>query len=205
MEEKYNILVVDDDPILLEQAESILSQKYTVSLAISGKQAIEYLNSIDSIDDLPDLILLDVLMPKMNGYQTLAIIRKVHRYKNIPVIFLTGVSAPEFEAKCLESGASDYIKKPFSPSVLLARISLVLKNISKLKSDYQVNTILLAELAEELTKSELKVLTLMIRAYNNREISSELNYSYDYVKKLSSNVLAKLGLKNRSEVRKYRQ
>ena len=205
MKEKYNILVVDDDPIMLEQAESILTPKYKVSLAISGKQAIQYLDSIDNLNNLPNLILLDILMPKMNGYETLSKIRKINKYKEIPVIFLTGVSSPEFEVRCLESGASDYIKKPFSPSVLLARISLALKNVIKMQTDYELNTALLAELTEELTKSELKVLTLMVRAYNNREISNELNYSYYYVKKLSSNILNKLGLKNRSEVKKYRQ
>lgn len=205
MEEKYNILVVDDDPIMLEQAENILCLKYNVSLAISGKQAIEYLNSIDDINNLPNLILLDILMPKMNGYETLSRIRKIDKYKEIPIIFLTGISSPEFEVRCLESGASDYITKPFSPSVLLARISVALKNMIKLQSDYEVNTTLLTELAEELTKSELKVLTLMVRSYNNREISTELNYSYAYVKKLSCNILSKLGLKNRNEIKKYRQ
>lgn len=201
MKEKHQILIVDDDPILLEQAENILSPAYTVSMAISGKQAIEYLEE----GNLPSLILLDLLMPCMDGHETLDRIRRIPRCKEIPVIFLTAVNSPEFEAKCLEEGASDYITKPFSPAVLLARISLSLENVRRFHSGYELDESRLTELSEPLTEAERKVLRLMVRAYSNREIAKELHYSYDYVKKLASQVLGKLNLENRREVKKYRK
>ncbi|MDO4711798.1 MAG: DNA-binding response regulator [Peptostreptococcaceae bacterium] len=201
MKHKLKILVVDDDPILLEQTESLLSPTYDVSLAISGKLALDYLEE----GNRPDLILLDILMPDPDGYETLARIQSISGCKEIPVIFLTGILSPEHEVKCLESGALDYITKPFSSAVLLARISLALKNMNRSFIGYELDESKIGDLREPLTASETKVLRLMVRAYNNKEIAKELNYSYDYVKKLASQVMGKLGIKNRSEIKKFRK
>lgn len=200
-QKKQHILVVDDDPVLLEQTENILTPIYNVSVSISGKQALEYLAE----GNVPHLILMDYMMPEMDGYETLQHIRATPQCEAIPVIFLTGILTPEAEVKCLESGASDYITKPFSSNVLLARIALALKNADRFYSDYELDETKLVDLEEPLTETELKVLRLMVRAYSNREISKELHYSYDYVKKLASQILGKLNLHNRSEVKKYRR
>lgn len=201
MKNKLRILVVDDDPILLEQAESVLSPTYDVSLAISGEQALEYLED----GNRPDLILLDILMPKMDGYETLKKIQKIKSCASIPIIFLTGILSAESEVKCLQSGALDYITKPFSSQVLLVRISLALKNVSRSFAGYELDEERLEEMGNPLNASEKKVLRLMVRAYNNKEIAKELNYSYDYVKKLSSQIVGKLQLKDRSEIKKFRK
>lgn len=192
---------MDDDPILLEQAESVLSPTYDVSLAISGEQALEYLED----GNRPDLILLDILMPKMDGYETLKKIQKIKSCASIPIIFLTGILSAESEVKCLQSGALDYITKPFSSQVLLVRISLALKNVSRSFAGYELDEERLEEMGNPLNASEKKVLRLMVRAYNNKEIAKELNYSYDYVKKLSSQIVGKLQLKDRSEIKKFRK
>ncbi|MDO5062411.1 MAG: response regulator [Peptostreptococcaceae bacterium] len=201
MKNKLRILVVDDDPILLEQAESVLSPTYDVSLAISGEQALEYLED----GNRPDLILLDILMPKMDGYETLKKIQKIKNCASIPIIFLTGILSAESEVKCLQSGALDYITKPFSSQVLLVRISLALKNVSRSFAGYELDEERLEAMGDPLNASEKKVLRLMVRAYNNKEIAKELNYSYDYVKKLSSQIIGKLQLKDRSEIKKFRK
>lgn len=201
MEQKLKILVVDDDILLLEQVEDILSPTYNVSLAICGEQALSYLKE----GNTPDLILLDIMMPDLDGCETLKRILEIEACKSTPVIFLTGVGSEESEAKCLRNGALDYIKKPFSSQVLLARISLALRNVNHGFNGYELNEELLEEMGNPLNDLEKKVLKLMVNTYSNKEISNKLNYSYDYVKKIASLIINKLELNNRSEIKKFRR
>ena len=111
------ILVVDDDTENLRMASRILTpQKIRVSCLKSGEQALEFLESYR-----PDLILLDVHMPGIGGFNTLAAIQENVEYSTIPVIFLTADDDRETEAKGLLAGATDFIKKPFVPEILLLR------------------------------------------------------------------------------------
>lgn len=88
MDYRSRILIVDDDISMLEQLEQILGREYIVSLAASGSQALNYLNTGNWVD----LILLDILMPEANGYEVMTEIRKIPRYKKTPVIFLTSLN-----------------------------------------------------------------------------------------------------------------
>lgn len=189
---KDHILVVDDDLTLLEQAEQILSENYIVSLANSGEQAIKYLKSGHEAD----LILLDILMPNMDGYQTLKAIQKLEGWMP-PVIFLTSVCGIDSEIKGLDIGAADYITKPFSPQVLLARLKARLNTRDRLDYDK------LRALPFPLTESEYKVAKLLARSYSNEEIAEDMHYALDTVKKLVSRVLEKLDIKNRKEIKLY--
>ena len=189
---KDHILVVDDDLTLLEQAEQILSDNYLVSLANSGEQAIKYLKSGHEAD----LILLDILMPNMDGYQTLKAIQKLEGWMP-PVIFLTSVCGIDSEIKGLDIGAADYITKPFSPQVLLARLKARLNTRDRLDYDK------LRALPFPLTESEYKVAKLLARSYSNEEIAEDMHYALDTVKKLVSRVLEKLNIKNRKEIKLY--
>ncbi|WP_352406903.1 response regulator transcription factor [Acetoanaerobium noterae] len=189
---KDHILVVDDDLTLLEQAEQILSENYIVSLANSGEQAIKYLKSGQEAD----LILLDILMPNMDGYQTLKAIQKLEGWMP-PVIFLTSVCGIDSEIKGLDIGAADYITKPFSPQVLLARLKARLNTRDRLDYDK------LRALPFPLTESEYKVAKLLARSYSNEEIAEDMHYALDTVKKLVSRVLEKLDIKNRKEIKLY--
>lgn len=189
---KDHILVVDDDLTLLEQAEQILSDNYIVSLANSGEQAIKYLKSGHEAD----LILLDILMPNMDGYQTLKAIQKLEGWMP-PVIFLTSVCGIDSEIKGLDIGAADYITKPFSPQVLLARLKARLNTRDRLDYDK------LRALPFPLTESEYKVAKLLARSYSNEEIAEDMHYALDTVKKLVSRVLEKLDIKNRKEIKLY--
>ena len=193
MNYQAHILIVDDDPALLEQAEMILEDKYQVSLAISGAQALSYLKRGQEAD----LILLDFLMPEMNGYETMQEIRNIPTHKKTPIVFLTSLTNPESELKCLVSGASDYITKPFDPRVLLARIA------RRLDNRFQLDEEKLKALPEDLTDTEWKVAKLLARSYSNDDICQELHYALDTVKKLVSHVLEKLQIKNRKEIKKY--
>lgn len=112
------ILLVDDVPANLRTLTDLLSSSYTLKLATSGIQALHILKS----KPLPDIILLDVMMPDMDGY---AVCRELKRWvttQHIPVIFLTALDEDNDEMLGLEVGADDYITKPFKPEIVLARI-----------------------------------------------------------------------------------
>jgi sigma-B regulation protein RsbU (phosphoserine phosphatase) len=116
--EKKMILVVDDVPVNLQVVSAILKDDFKVRIATSGAKALDLVK----IEPHPDLILLDVTMPEMDGYEVCGILKATPEVKDIPVIFLTGKTETEDETKGFEVGAVDYIHKPFSPAVVKARV-----------------------------------------------------------------------------------
>jgi diguanylate cyclase (GGDEF)-like protein len=125
-DEEYKVVVVDDDIINLKLAGSILSSRGIHTTAIKSGQAL--LNYVDN--DVPDLILLDVKMPDLDGYETLKILRqKDGNASTTPVIFLTADESEEAESRGLSLGAMDFIKKPFTPEVLALRVKSSLELI----------------------------------------------------------------------------
>jgi putative two-component system response regulator len=124
------ILVVDDNIAILKQISAYLADKYDVTLAKSGMSALQI-----CIKEKPDLILLDVEMPDMNGFDAIVRIKQNPYLDRIPVIFLTANRSHEVEIKALELGARDFITKPAEKSILLHRIELHLRFIS-----YQTQT-----------------------------------------------------------------
>ena len=130
---RQSILLVDDSPEQLIVLEEILGADHNVHLAASGTEALTYLEDTSrrSMKDLPDLILLDVLMPGLDGYATCQELKKLPNCKDIPIMFLTGMSDTADEARGLALGAVDYIIKPFQPELLKSRVQrqLELKHI----------------------------------------------------------------------------
>ena len=116
-----HILIVDDNTTNLKTAASVLESEYTLSMAKSGKQALNFLKK-----NKPDLILLDILMPDMDGYETMEKIKLNPETSSIPIIFLTADTEPGSEARGLSNGAVDYITKPFNKEAMLGRIEHVL-------------------------------------------------------------------------------
>jgi len=116
--EKKTILLVDDTPANIQVANSILKDDYKIRVATNGAKALE----LATAKPAPDLILLDVMMPEMDGYEVCAHLKSSAETKDIPVIFLTGKTDAEDETRGFEVGAVDYIHKPFSPSVVKARV-----------------------------------------------------------------------------------
>ena len=115
---KYRIAVTDDDDINLKAAELILSfNGYDVKCLKSGEQLLEYIR-----DELPDLILLDVHMQGIDGFETMKKLTAMGVPDKVPVIFLTADNDTETETKALASGAMDFVSKPFVTSVLLLRV-----------------------------------------------------------------------------------
>ena len=124
------ILVVDDDTANLRMASHILtSENMRVSCLKSGEDVVEYLRQ-----NRPDIILLDVHMPGMDGFETLAAIREDAETADIPVIFLTADDDSDTETRGLKAGAMDFIKKPFVPEVLLLRVRHTIKLV-RLQTD----------------------------------------------------------------------
>lgn len=124
MNAKATILVIDDTADNLSLISGLLKNSYHTKVANNGEKALKYLESNEN----PDLILLDIIMPDLSGYDVLALLKANEKTRNIPVVFLTAMSSPEDEKKGLEMGAVDYITKPISPPILLARIKTQLQN-----------------------------------------------------------------------------
>ena len=122
---QQTIFVVDDSDVILHEAEEGLSPYYNVLTIPNGMSMFAMLKNIR-----PSLILLDIAMPEINGFQVLEVLKKHNRYSNIPVMFLTGMTDEETKAKCFELGAVDFVTKPFSIPVLANRIKLHL-NMSR--------------------------------------------------------------------------
>ena len=115
MTDKKRIMVVDDDKVLLKNAAVLLGVNYSVSLYSSGREALNALLE----NTLPDLILLDVKMPDIDGYSVIQQINEMPQSKNIPVVFVTGMSDEEDELKGFQLGAADYIKKVRTRGIVL--------------------------------------------------------------------------------------
>lgn len=115
---KARILVVDDERLNLNIMVSILSEDYEVIIAKSGEQALKRIEA-----QAPDLILLDITMPDMDGYMVFDRLDAIAGHRKIPVIFITSKRSPEEEIKGLKMGAVDYITKPFSPAILEVRVA----------------------------------------------------------------------------------
>ena len=124
MTKKNTVLLIDDDVVLLKMAEEMLRDYYDVSLVKSGENALRLLTG----GFTPDIILLDVDMPTMDGYETIRRLRELENCEDVPIIFLTGFSQPEAELKGLNLGAADYVTKPFLKEILLTRMELCLEN-----------------------------------------------------------------------------
>ena len=117
-EDRKTLLLVDDAPANIQVANAILKDDYRVRVATSGAKALELVKAKPA----PDLILLDVEMPEMDGYEVCRRLKTDPETREIPVIFLTGKTEAEDETRGFSVGAVDYIHKPFSPSVVKARV-----------------------------------------------------------------------------------
>ena len=135
MSKKERILIVDDISDNIQILGSILrNYEYSINIANNGKQALKLLEKID-----PDLILLDIMMPEMDGYETIQKIKENPKLKDTPVIFLTAKSDTEDIVKGFNLGAVDYVTKPFNSVELIARIKnhLEIKRARELMSQIE--------------------------------------------------------------------
>jgi len=165
---RYKIVLVDDNQATLNQGKSLLQALYKVYTVQSALTLFENLEH-----DVPDLILLDVEMPEMDGFETIAKLKRDVRYKHIPVIFLTAKSDEESERRGFSLGAVDYITKPFSGPLLQKRISnqILYMRVQNAIKDYSND---LEVMAGEIAKANERARVLMektpmsIRLWNSK-------------------------------------
>ena len=153
-----HILVVDDNKTNLTLVKNELSKKYEVTPVISGFQALKFLEK-----KKPDLILLDLSMPEMDGRETMKRIRENEKWSKIPIIFLTADNSPKTEEECLADGADDYISKPFVPQVMQRRVERILE-LYELRNDLEIRLQQKQKQVERVTINAIMAISNMIEA-----------------------------------------
>src|SRR6056297_2672090 len=157
MNAKPKILIVDDLPDNIHVLIGLLKDTYTLVADGDGRQALQMLKK----SPLPDLILLDIMMPEMNGYEVCEQLRANPETRNIPIIFVTAMNEDEDEAEGLALGAVDYVLKPLKPELLKARI----RNHLELKAHRDNLEYLVGERTDELLLTrDVTILTMAILA-----------------------------------------
>ena len=121
--EKPKILLIDDDEIQHTIVTNMLGDEYQIIYAKSGYDA---LNNLYNSSFVPNIVLLDILMPEMDGWEVFNRIRAISLLKNVPIVFITSVEESTEEKRAFELGAADFIKKPYEKENLLDRIGKVL-------------------------------------------------------------------------------
>lgn len=149
-EEKKLILVVDDEPRIVRFVQMNLElEGYQVSTASSGLEAIDKVRR-----EIPNLVILDIMMPEMDGYETLERIRQV---SNVPVIMLTVKAEEEDKVRGLEFGADDYVTKPFSPRELMSRVKAALRRAEMPSPVQKTLTVVDEDLAVDFQRRQVLV------------------------------------------------
>ena len=150
-DEMATLLLVDDNEMSIKNAEMILKGRYIVNSAKSGNEALEYFK-----DHTADLILMDIHMPDLDGYEVVHILRSKENTKDIPVIFLTADNSQQAEVKCFEAGASDFINKPFVAEIMFQRIKRIL-SLDRLQKNLKLEVEKQTELSEKRRKKVERV------------------------------------------------
>jgi len=193
---KATILIVDDTPANIKALSETLKKDYRIIFAKNGIEALEHANS----DVLPDIILLDILMPEMDGYEVCKRLKDNERTKNIPIIFITAKNEEEDEQKGFELGAVDYITKPFSLPIVKQRVTThiqlkqyrnyleqMVHDQTKTIEEEKNHAIMLKEKSERQLERFLLTLASAIESkdkYTGGHVERVANYSRDIAKAL---------------------
>lgn len=170
-----HILAVDDDPQVLGTLERVLiREEFSVSLARDGSEALDYLDN----NDLPDLVILDIIMPNVDGLTVCERLRRDKRFISLPILFLTAKGSTDDVVDGLDAGADDYIVKPFELAELRARVHALLRRgmrnktgdaaieIPGLRLDSDTYTAITEDTEVQLTATEHRLLRFMMENTN---------------------------------------
>ena len=199
------LLVVEDEVSLLQAvAVCLRAEGYEVMTARNGAEAL-----VQLAESLPDLVISDIRMPRMDGYALAHRLRSAYRTALIPIIFLTAKSETSDRIEGFRAGVDAYLVKPFEPDELTAVVHNILHRIERTQVEY-------ARLAgetsaseeesfqdEELTEAEQRVARAVGQGLTNKEIAAELHISVRTVENHISHILAKKGFGNRVEIARY--
>lgn len=195
------LLVVDDDPgLLLAVSETMRAEGYEVITARRGAEALGII-----AETIPDLIISDIRMPGMDGYQLVKNLRAAPRSRLIPIIFLTAKDETADRITGFRTGVDAYLTKPFEPEELVAIVASILQRVHRTHSDLAVmfakdNREVEFQRDENLTDAEWRVAEVVARGLTNKEIAAELNLSLRTIEGHISRILDKKNLSNRVEL-----
>lgn len=197
------LLLIDDDPNLILLVKDYLEFRgYEVTTAENGREALEILEK-----EMPDMIICDVMMPEMDGYAFVEQVRKDPRTNWIPVLFLSAKGQSQDRVKGLNTGADVYMVKPFEPEELVSQVEASLKQAGRLlQHQLKIGTNgpkIKVPFDVELTPTEMKVVQFVARGMANREIAESMKVSQRTIESHVSNMLAKTGLHNRTELARW--
>ncbi len=197
------LLLIDDDPNLILLVKDYLEFRgYEVTTAENGREALEILEK-----EMPDMIICDVMMPEMDGYAFVEQVRKDPRTSWIPVLFLSAKGQSQDRVKGLNTGADVYMVKPFEPEELVSQVEASLKQAGRLlQHQLKLGTNgpkIQVPFDVELTPTETKVVQFVARGMANREIAEAMKVSQRTIESHVSNMLAKTGLHNRTELARW--
>ena len=176
------IFIVDDNDVNLSTAAKALSKQYRVFTLPSASDMFELLNNI-----VPDLILLDILMPEMSGFEAMRLLKSDARYSDIPVMFLSGRSDAVTEAHGFEIGALDFVSKPFSEPVLLNRIKTHLE-IEELIHERTAMLLQRTDKLQRLQNSMVSILANMVE-YRDKYTGKHIERTTKYIRILLTAML----------------
>jgi putative two-component system response regulator len=182
---RTTILVVDDTPANLSLLANLLNDSYRVQLATSGAKALEIAQR-----QPPDLIVLDVMMPEMDGYEVCRRLKADPRTRDVPVLFLTALTRPEDESRGFEVGGADFIHKPFNPITVRARVATQLQAKAWLDATRERARWLQTELDERLREVDrLRDATLYVMVafaeFRDQETGNHVRRTQEYVRTLA--------------------
>lgn len=193
------VLIVDDVPENLAVLSDALDDAgHTVLVATDGASALERLMLV-----MPDLILLDAVMPGMDGFETCLRMKQMDSARDVPVVFMTGLTETEHVVRGFDVGGIDYVTKPIRPAEVLARINTHVRNARMLHAARQARgappAAASADLSHyQLTPRELEVLAWIARGKTNRDIAEILGMSPRTVNKHLEHIFVKLGVETRA-------
>jgi len=190
--ERNSVLIIDDEKTNVMALTHILNTEYTVYAVMDGLDGVRIAE-----DYCPDVILLDIVMPDMDGYEVLAALKYSEKAKHIPVIFITGLNNPADEEKGLSLGASDYISKPFSPSIVRLRVrnQINLINQTRLATEKEIaekgsraKSNFLSHMSHEI-RTPLNAIIGMIKIGISTEDADKKNYCLKRAESASKHLL----------------
>jgi DNA-binding NarL/FixJ family response regulator len=223
MSDKSKLLLVDDEPGVRESVQAYLedSDEFNVEVASNANEAWNFLQR-----ETPDLVISDIMMPQVDGYQFLKQLREDPRFKTLPVVFLTARGMTSDRIQGYDAGCDAYLPKPFDPDELESIVKNVLKR-RKIATEANGEAAQLAELLQdvktikeqlghsshlvptpapikiELTPREQSVLDLVAEGLMNKEIASRLDTSVRNVEKYVSRLFSKTGTNSRTELVRF--
>lgn len=196
-----NLLLVDDDSCLIDSLSSYLFTKgFRIDSANSVPRALAIIHR-----NKPDLIITDIMMKQLDGYDFVKLLKLDHVFSDIPIIFLTAKGMTYDRIKGYNLGCHAYLTKPFNPKELLAVIMNIFRNINLLKIENKSfnKDCITNRFLNLLTFREKTILDLVVKGYMNKEIAINLNTSLRNVEKYITRLFMKTKTRNRAELVKF--